>query len=90
MMGARQAEMLRKLLNFSFVRHPLVPEERVAATEKHLRKRASQLLGLSRTRAKATEPDFLERLERNKARADEANANNPSPPTDKSKEDLEH
>ena len=49
---ARQTEMLRKLLNFSFTRHPKLnlPEEHLAAIEKHIRKRASQLIGLSRTR----------------------------------------
>jgi hypothetical protein len=47
---ARQVEKLRKLINFSFMRHPKLnlPEEHLTAIEKHLRKRASQLIGLSR------------------------------------------
>jgi hypothetical protein len=49
-MTARQAEMLRKMANFSFARHPHtklnLPEEHLAAIEKHLRKRASLLIGL--------------------------------------------
>jgi len=46
----RQAEKLRKLLRFSFIRHPKLnlPEEHLSAIEKHLRKRASQLIGLLR------------------------------------------
>jgi len=44
----RQTEKLRKLINFSFTRHPKLnlPEEHIAAIEKHLRKRASLLIGL--------------------------------------------
>jgi hypothetical protein len=47
-MTARQIEKLRKVLNFSFTRHPKLnlPEEHLAAIEKHLRKRASQLINL--------------------------------------------
>ncbi|MDR0490183.1 MAG: XRE family transcriptional regulator [Oscillospiraceae bacterium] len=47
---ARQIEKLRKLANFSFTRHPKLnlPEEHLAAIEKHLKKRASQLIGLSK------------------------------------------
>jgi hypothetical protein len=42
---ARQIEKLRKILEFSFTRHPKLnlPEEHIVAIEKHLRKRASQL-----------------------------------------------
>ena len=49
-MTTRQIEKLRKMLNFSFTRHPKLnlPEQHLAAIEKHLRKRASQLIGLSR------------------------------------------
>jgi hypothetical protein len=49
-MTARQAEKLRKMVNFAFERHPKLnlPEEHLAAIEKHLRKRASHLIGLSR------------------------------------------
>ena len=47
-MTSRQTEKLRKILNFSFKRHPKlnIPEEHLNAVEKHLRKRASQLIGL--------------------------------------------
>ena len=46
---ARQTEKLRKMLRFSFERHPKLnlPEEHLAAIEKHIRKRASTLIGLS-------------------------------------------
>jgi len=45
-MTARQVEKLRKILNFSFKRHPKLnlPEEHIIAIEKHMRKRASQLI----------------------------------------------
>jgi len=51
-MTNRQAEKLRRLLNFSFERHCKLnlPEEHVAALERHLRKRAAQLIGLQRTK----------------------------------------
>ena len=50
LMTARQTEKLRKILNFSFARHPKqnLPEPHLFAIEKHLRKRASQLISLSR------------------------------------------
>jgi hypothetical protein len=50
-MTSRQIEKLRKMLNFTFVRHPKLnlPEEHLAAIEKHLRKRASFLIGLAKT-----------------------------------------
>ena len=53
-MTARQIEQLRKMVNFSFMRHPKLnlPDEHLAAVEKHLRKRASQLIGLSRSKDK--------------------------------------
>jgi hypothetical protein len=59
----RQIEKLRKILNFSFERHQKLnlPEEHLAAIEKHLRKRASQLIGLSRANDKA-KPSLLGRL----------------------------
>ena len=49
-MTSRQTEQLRKILNFTFVRHPKInlPEEHLSAIEKHLRKRASQLINLSK------------------------------------------
>ncbi|MCL1845775.1 MAG: XRE family transcriptional regulator [Defluviitaleaceae bacterium] len=45
---ARQTEKLRKMLHFSFRPHPKInlPDAHVAAMEKHLRKRATQLLAL--------------------------------------------
>ena len=48
-MTARQAGKLRKVLNFSFNRHPKLnlPEEHLTAIERHIRKRASLLIGLS-------------------------------------------
>ena len=56
-MTARQIEKLRKMLNFSFKRHSKLnlPEEHLAAVEKHLRKRASHLIGLSREKSTLTE-----------------------------------
>jgi hypothetical protein len=50
MMTSRQTEKLRKVLQFSFERHPKLnlPESHVAAIERHLRKRALQLIGLGR------------------------------------------
>jgi hypothetical protein len=45
----RQTKKLRKMLNFSFERHPKInlPEEHLNAIEKHLRKRASVLIELA-------------------------------------------
>jgi len=44
----RQVEKLRKVLNFSFKRHPKLnlPEEHLSAIEKHIRSRASFLIDL--------------------------------------------
>ncbi len=49
-MTARQQGKLRSMLNFSFQRHSKLnlPEEHLAAIEKHLRSRASMLIGLSK------------------------------------------
>ena len=49
-MTARQVGKLRKMVNFSFTRHAKLnlPEEHLAAIEKHLRKRASQLISLTK------------------------------------------
>jgi hypothetical protein len=49
---ARQTEKLRKMVNFSFRRHSKLnlPEQHLAAIEKHIRKRASRLIGLPRSR----------------------------------------
>ena len=57
-MEARQVEKLRKMLTFSFTRHPKLnlPEEHLAAIEKHLKKRASQLIGLSKSKEKKMDP----------------------------------
>jgi hypothetical protein len=48
-MTARQAEKLRRMLNFSFTRHPKLnlPDGHLAAIEKHLRSRASELIRLT-------------------------------------------
>ena len=48
----RQTEKLRKMLNFTFTRHPKLnlPEEHLSAIEKHLQKRASRLIDLSRAK----------------------------------------
>ena len=47
-MTARQIAKLRKLVNFKFTRHPKLnlPEEHISAIEKHMHKRASQLIAL--------------------------------------------
>ena len=49
MITPRQIEKLRKMLTFNFTRHAKLnlPEERLAAVETHLRKRASRLINLS-------------------------------------------
>jgi len=51
-MTARQIEKLRKMLNFTFERHPKLnlPEKHLEAIEKHLRKRAAYLIGLARSK----------------------------------------
>jgi hypothetical protein len=45
-MGKTQAQQLRRLIGFTFKRHPSInwPEERLVAIEKHLQKRVRQLL----------------------------------------------
>ena len=47
----RQVAQLRKMLNFTFSRHPKLnlPESHLTAIEKHLRKRATQLISLAGT-----------------------------------------
>jgi len=49
---ARQVGKLRKLVNFSFTRHPKLnlPEEHLSAMEKYLRRRAIQLIELAKVR----------------------------------------
>ena len=51
-MGKRQRERLRRLIGFSFERHPKLnwPDERLRATERHLQKRVRQLLNLEPVR----------------------------------------
>ncbi|MDR1532867.1 MAG: XRE family transcriptional regulator, partial [Clostridiales bacterium] len=84
-MTSRQAEQLRKMVGFTFTRHPNpklnLPEEHLAAIEKHLRKRASQILRLSKqqtkTTTKASKP-FLEKIEANKQRVEQDKADAPA------------
>jgi hypothetical protein len=49
--GKAQTTQLRKLVGFTFERHPSLnwPEERLVATERHIQKRVQILLDLSRT-----------------------------------------
>ncbi|MCL2654814.1 MAG: helix-turn-helix domain-containing protein [Coriobacteriia bacterium] len=49
-MGKTQARQLRRLIGFTFRRHPVLnlDEERLVAIEQHLQKRVRRLLGLSR------------------------------------------
>lgn len=46
-LGETQANQLRRLIGFTFTRHPSInwPEERLDAVERHLQRRARQLLG---------------------------------------------
>jgi len=50
--GKKQTAQLRKLLGFKFQRHPSInlPEERLQAIEKHIEKRAIELLALQKNR----------------------------------------
>ena len=54
-MGDRQRRKLRKLLDFTFERHPTLnlPEERLTAIEDQIRARARELLALPRSRARS-------------------------------------
>lgn len=54
-MGERQRRNLRKLLDFTFKRHPTLnlPEERLLAIEGQIQTRARELLALPRIKAKA-------------------------------------
>ena len=47
-MGSKQKSQLRKLLNFTFTRHPSInlPEERLAAIETQISKRARELMSI--------------------------------------------
>jgi hypothetical protein len=51
-MGTQQKAQLRRLIDFSFTRHPSInlPEERLRAIEKHLRARVRWLLDISAVR----------------------------------------
>jgi hypothetical protein len=76
----RQTEKLRKMLNFSFERHPKLnlPEKHLSAIENHLRQRASQLIGLASERGRSApqEPSLLEQLDdaKKQVNADKKNA----------------
>ena len=52
--GKTQAQQLRRLIGFTFTRHPHInwPEERLIAIERHTQKRVQQLLTLVRHRTK--------------------------------------
>lgn len=47
-MGSKQKTQLRRLLNFTFTRHPSInlPEERLQAIENHIQKRVRELLAI--------------------------------------------
>ena len=47
-MGTKQKNQLRKLIDFKFTRHPSInlPEERLVAIEKHIQSRVRKLLAL--------------------------------------------
>ncbi len=53
--GKKQTSQLRKLLGFKFQRHPSInlPEERLTAIEKHIEKRAIELLALPKNRQRS-------------------------------------
>jgi hypothetical protein len=53
-MGDRQRRSLRRLMDFTFTRHPTLnlPEERLSAIENQIRTRARELLALPRVRPK--------------------------------------
>ncbi len=72
-MTARQVEKLRKMLGFSFVRHPKLnlPEEHLSAIERYLRQRASQLIGLAKEKDKTVykKPSLMEQLDGAKRKA---------------------
>lgn len=56
--GKTQAQQLRRLIGFTFTRHPSLnwPEERLIAIERHIQDRVRQLLSLARHKDK-DEPD---------------------------------
>jgi len=85
--GRKQAEQLRRLIGFQFKRHPTInwPEERLAAIEKHIQKRVTALLDISRGRARGTavkadkKPKLDDMLLKGKAVADMDNTAQKSP-----------
>ena len=58
-----QARQLRRLIGFTFRRHPKLnlPEERLTAIERHVQRRVRQLLELMPTREKAQRRSGQER-----------------------------
>jgi hypothetical protein len=59
--GPRQIEKLRKMINFSFKRHPKLnlPEQHILAIEKHLQWRVTYLIYLSQVKKKRINEDKL-------------------------------
>lgn len=57
--GKEQAAQLRRLIGFTFERHPSInwPEDRLAAIERYTQKRIRQLLELHRTSERGDKPD---------------------------------
>ena len=62
-MGPVQARQLRRLIGFTFQRHPRLnlPEERLTAIERHVQKRVRQLLELTQVREKTKKRSGQER-----------------------------
>ncbi|MBP5718189.1 MAG: XRE family transcriptional regulator [Abditibacteriota bacterium] len=56
-MGRKQAAQLRKLIGFTFTRHPKLnwPEDRLTAVERHLQKRVRQLMDIAPVRKRTEE-----------------------------------
>ena len=81
-MTAKQVAKLRKVLDFTFVRHPKLnlPEEHLTAIEKHLKTRASRLISLSRTKTVETKkkPTLTEKLDEGRKKAAQQEQNKDS------------
>ena len=62
-MGPLQREQLRRLIGFTFQRHPKLnlPEERLTAMESHVQKRVRQLMELTPVREKGKKRSEQER-----------------------------
>ena len=62
-MGPLQREQLRRLIGFTFQRHPKLnlPEERLTAMERHVQKRVRQLMELTPVREKGKKRSEQER-----------------------------